>query len=90
MAGTYRLSAKEVVQSIQLGHLSVEEYARSLLDHIRDRNDSVKAWVHLDPDYIIAQAKKLDQIPLDRRGPLHGIAVGIKDVIVTEGKILYF
>jgi Asp-tRNA(Asn)/Glu-tRNA(Gln) amidotransferase A subunit family amidase len=38
-----------------------------------------------DPEFVLQQARALDQVPHDRRGPLHGIAVGIKDVMNTRG-----
>jgi Asp-tRNA(Asn)/Glu-tRNA(Gln) amidotransferase A subunit family amidase len=55
------------------------------LTRIEDRNSSVKAWAYLDPDFVIAQAKMLDELPDHERGPLFGIAVGIKDVMNTKG-----
>lgn len=39
----------------------------------------------IDREYVLHQARKLDQIPRDRRGPLHGVAVGIKDIMDTKG-----
>ena len=41
------------------------------------------------PDWqnILSQARALDQIPQAQRGPLHGVAVAIKDVINTKGSI---
>ncbi|KAF5500189.1 Glutamyl-tRNA(Gln) amidotransferase subunit A [Colletotrichum siamense] len=71
----YRLTATEVRAKIQAGELTVEAYARSLLAHIEKRDPIVKAWEYLDPEQVIAQAKKLDAIPKDQRGPLHGVAV---------------
>ncbi|KAJ0340762.1 hypothetical protein KNSL1_011406 [Colletotrichum chrysophilum] len=82
----HRLTATEVRAKIQAGELTVEAYARSLLAHIEKRDPIVKAWEYLDPEQVIAQAKKLDAIPKDQRGPLHGVAVAVKDVIYTKGK----
>ncbi|KAI8204944.1 hypothetical protein K4K49_000183 [Colletotrichum sp. SAR 10_70] len=82
----YRLTATEVRAKIQAGELTVEAYARSLLAHIEKRDPIVKAWEYLNPEQVIAQAKKLDAIPKDQRGPLHGVAVAVKDVIYTKGK----
>lgn len=70
------------------GSLTVEAYANSLLTRIKERDHIVKAWVYLDPEFVIEQAKKLDQIPKEERGPLHGVAVGVKDVILTKGEQL--
>lgn len=85
MVEPYRLTASEALALMKDGTLTVEAYVNSLLKRIKERDHIVKAWAHLDPDFVIAQAKKLDQIPKDERGPLHGIAVGVKDVILTKG-----
>jgi Asp-tRNA(Asn)/Glu-tRNA(Gln) amidotransferase A subunit family amidase len=38
-----------------------------------------------DPQHVLTQARALDQIPQDERGPLHGVAVAIKDAFTTKG-----
>ena len=38
-----------------------------------------------DPELVLKQARHLDNIPEKERGPLHGLAIGIKDVVNTEG-----
>ncbi|TDZ28580.1 Glutamyl-tRNA(Gln) amidotransferase subunit A [Colletotrichum spinosum] len=80
----FRLTASEVKSKIQAGDLTVEEYARSLLAHIKERDPVVKAWEYLNPEQVIAQARKLDAIPPEQRGPLHGVAIAVKDVIYTK------
>ena len=87
MAEPYRLTACEALDLIKRGDLSVEDYAKSLLARIKERDHIVKAWAFLDPELVLAQARKLDQIPADKRGPLHGIAIGVKDVILTKGTV---
>lgn len=84
-AAPYTLTATEALAQMKLGSLTVEDYAKSLLSRITHRDEAVKAWAYLDPDFVLAQARKLDQIPPEKRGPLHGIAVGVKDVILTKG-----
>ncbi|KAI9155113.1 Glutamyl-tRNA(Gln) amidotransferase subunit A [Paramyrothecium foliicola] len=80
----YRMTATEVVATIQSGQLSVEDYAKSLLDRISHRDPIVKGWAYLNPESVLDQARKLDQIPKEKRGPLHGVAVAVKDVIYTK------
>lgn len=41
-------------------------------------------WAYFNPELIIESAKSLDAIPAEKRGPLHGVAVGVKDVILTK------
>jgi len=72
---------------MQKGNLTVEDYAKSLLARIKARDDVVKAWAYLDPELVLTQARKLDLIPAEQRGPLHGVAIGVKDVILTKGTL---
>ena len=88
--GPYTLTATEVLHKIEAGELTVEEYARSLLARIGDRDEAVQAWAYLDPDYVVKQAKALDGVPPSERGPLHGVAIAVKDVIYTKGEIPTF
>jgi Asp-tRNA(Asn)/Glu-tRNA(Gln) amidotransferase A subunit family amidase len=59
-----------------------EELVRACLDRIRERDPEIRAWAYIDPEYALQQARALDRMP--RRGPLHGIPVGIKDVLDTH------
>jgi Asp-tRNA(Asn)/Glu-tRNA(Gln) amidotransferase A subunit family amidase len=75
------LSAVDIVASVSRGDATCEEVARACLQRIAARDASVKAWAHLDPRLVIAEARALDrQSP---RGPLHGVPLGVKDVIDT-------
>ncbi|GIZ43979.1 hypothetical protein CKM354_000718800 [Cercospora kikuchii] len=80
----FRLTATEAIKAIGAGDLTVEDYARSLLDRIKERDDAVRAWIYLDGDQVLEQARALDRLPKEERGPLHGVAVAIKDVIYTK------
>ncbi|SCN70584.1 related to glutamyl-tRNA [Fusarium fujikuroi] len=80
----WRHTATQILDNIRSGNLTVEQYASSLLERIKQRDDDVKAWAYLDPKAVLEQARKLDQVPKDQRGPLHGIPVGIKDIILTK------
>ena len=80
-----RLAACEAADAIAAGHLTVEALARALLKRISDRPE-VKAWAYLDEDLILAEAKRLDAIPMEKRNsPLFGVPVAIKDIIYTSG-----
>ncbi|KAJ0420265.1 amidase signature domain-containing protein [Aspergillus carlsbadensis] len=79
-----RLTATQALALIRSNELSVESYARSLLARIESRDEAVKAWAYLDPEFVLEQARKLDAIPVEERGPLHGLPIGVKDVIYTK------
>jgi Asp-tRNA(Asn)/Glu-tRNA(Gln) amidotransferase A subunit family amidase len=80
-----RLSATEAAAEIARGALSAEEYTRACLDRIAAVDGDIKAFVHLDREHALAQARALDARRAERRstGPLHGIPVAIKDIIDT-------
>lgn len=44
---SYALTATEALQLLSNGNITVEEYARSLLGRIKERDDTVKAWTYL-------------------------------------------
>lgn len=85
MAEFYRLAASDALRLIRQGKLTVEDYAKSLLSRINERDHIIHAWAYLDPDLVISQARRLDSIPPESRGPLHGLPIGIKDIALTKG-----
>ncbi len=81
----YKLSAVDAAQAIRDGRLSSEALVQSCLDRIAARDQDVGAWVHLDPEAALEQARARDaeQATGHGTGPLHGVPVGIKDIIET-------
>ncbi|KAG4267402.1 amidase [Fusarium proliferatum] len=57
----WRHTATQILDNIRSGSLTVEQYASSLLERIKQRDDDVKAWAYLDPKAVLEQARKLDQ-----------------------------
>ncbi|VTT78619.1 unnamed protein product [Fusarium fujikuroi] len=80
----WMLTASEALGKIQEGEILVQEYARSLLERIKARDEDVKAWAYLDEKRVMQEAKLLDEIPKKDRGPLHGLPIAVKDVIYTK------
>ncbi|KAI2469551.1 amidase [Annulohypoxylon bovei var. microspora] len=80
----YQLTASQALAKLKDGSLTVEEYARSLLARIDKRDAAVQAWAYLDPDYVVQQAKQLDSVAPEKRGPLHGVAIAVKDIMYTK------
>src|ERR1700754_4086710 len=77
------LSAVEAAAAIARGDLSSQELVSSCLERIAERDDAVKAWAYLDADAAMAQAKEADA--REPMGPLHGVPVGLKDIIDVAG-----
>src|SRR4051794_17027444 len=77
------LSALDAARLIRRRELGSEELVAECLDRIAAREPEVRAWAHVDPEAALAQARRRDGEAL--RGPLHGLPVGIKDVIDTAG-----
>jgi len=80
------MSARQVVQGIRDGLFSAEDVVRACLAQIEEKEPQVQAWTHLDPEHALKQARNADQLRSEGKplGPLHGVPVGIKDVIDTR------
>jgi Asp-tRNA(Asn)/Glu-tRNA(Gln) amidotransferase A subunit family amidase len=81
MKAPNELSATEAAAAIAAGRLTSEALVEACLARIRAREPEVQAWAHLDPDLALAQARERDRTGARTR--LHGIPVGVKDVIDT-------
>jgi amidase len=81
MADLFRLSASEAAARIRGGKLTSEALVRSCLERIDARESQLKAWVHLDRDFALAQARKCDKSA--KSGPLHGVPFAAKDIMDT-------
>lgn len=83
----FTLSASDALAELRSGKLTVEQWVKSLSSRISSRDAVVQAWQHLDVESALEQARKLDQIPLSKRGPLHGVPIAVKDIIHTKGEL---
>lgn len=85
MAKLNELTATVAAQMIADGEITAEQLVQDCLDRIEAREPEVQAWAYIDPDYALAQARAADQQRAEGKGvgPLHGVPVGIKDIIDT-------
>jgi len=81
MADLFQLSASEAAARISAGTLTSEALVDSCLERIDARESQVKAWVYLDRDFALAQARACDRSA--SRGPLHGVPFAAKDIMDT-------
>jgi aspartyl-tRNA(Asn)/glutamyl-tRNA(Gln) amidotransferase subunit A len=76
-----------LAQKIRARQISPVEITERLLKKIEAQNPALNAFITVAADEALAAAKKAEQ-ELYRntyRGPLHGIPIGIKDMIETKG-----
>jgi Asp-tRNA(Asn)/Glu-tRNA(Gln) amidotransferase A subunit family amidase len=91
------LTATEAARLIREGAITSQELVDACLTRIREREEDVQAWSFLDPDHAMDQAHAADEWRLSGRptGPLHGVPIGVKDIIDTgdmpteQGSVLY-
>src|SRR5712664_2248672 len=79
------LSAADAARKIRDGLLTSEELVQSCLERIRTLEPSVQAWTFLDEEHALAQARAADERKRGGEpiGALHGVPVGLKDIIDT-------
>ena len=81
------LGAVELRDRLARGALSAVDLTEACLTRIAVMEPQVQAWAWLDGETALAQARALDAHRQAGRaiGPLHGLPVGLKDVIDTRG-----
>ena len=79
--GLNKLSASEIARATIAGETTCEEVVRDCLDRIDAREPDIHAWATVDPEFALRQARALDRSAT--RGALHGVPIGVKDIIDT-------
>src|SRR5881628_507819 len=85
LTNLHALSATDAARLIRDGVISSEELVQACLARVRETDARVQAWAFLDPEYALAQARSADEVRQSGQpvGSLHGVPVGIKDIIDT-------
>jgi len=85
MTSPNELSASGAVKAIRAGALSARDLVDACIARAEARDDDVGAWTYLNPCLAREQADTCDEAQAAGRdlGPLHGIPVGLKDIIDT-------
>jgi len=73
--------ARELVAAVRRGERSVVDTAAATLERIAAVDPSLRAFVHMDAEAVLARARELDA--RGPSGPLHGVPVALKDIIET-------
>jgi aspartyl-tRNA(Asn)/glutamyl-tRNA(Gln) amidotransferase subunit A len=78
-----RLTAVETASRIAAHDVTAVDVAQAHLDRIAAVDDKLNAFLHIDHDGALEQAKRVDAGEVE--GPLAGVPLALKDVIVTRG-----
>ena len=83
-------SATELSQDLQAGTVSSAEITQAMLDRIDAVDEKVHAFLHIDKEDALAQAKASDERRANGESlsPLDGVPVGMKDVIAVKNQPL--
>ena len=79
------LGAVALRDRLAAGALKAADLAEAAIARIEATEPEIRAWAWFDPEFVRAQAKALDAHRATGRpvGPLHGVPVGLKDIIDT-------
>jgi len=80
-------NASELAAHLARGEVSAVELATAHFDRIEAVDQKVHAFLHLDKEGALAQARKVDQARAagERLAPLAGIPLALKDIVVQKG-----
>lgn len=73
----------ERLRALAAGEVTAAALAERDLAGVAATEATIEAWAWLDAAQVRAAAARCDAVPAATRGPLHGIGVGVKDIIAT-------
>ncbi|CAM5673450.1 Glutamyl-tRNA(Gln) amidotransferase subunit A OS=Lysinibacillus sphaericus OX=1421 GN=gatA PE=3 SV=1 [Lysinibacillus sphaericus] len=81
----FERSAKELQADIKAGKLTIADLTKEAYERVAKLDGDVQAFLASNEEKATAQAAEMDKVPFEKRGPLFGLPIGVKDNIVTEG-----
>ena len=87
MPNPNELTAAQAARAIAAGQITSVELAEACLNRIEALDGQLLAWVYVDRETVLADARAADDMAGAGRplGPLHGVPVGVKDIYYTAG-----
>ena len=87
MPNPCELTVSQAAQEIKDKNLSPVDLAQSLLDRIEATDADLRAWVTIDREEVLSNAKQREEEAQRGMslGLLHGVPVGAKDIFYTAG-----
>jgi Asp-tRNA(Asn)/Glu-tRNA(Gln) amidotransferase A subunit family amidase len=83
MADLHRLTATEATRRLRDGRITAVAMMAACLERIAEREATVHAFADIDPAAAMRAAEQADRC--GTMGPLHGLPLGVKDVLDTAG-----
>jgi len=79
------VAVERIIEHLRDGTMSSEKIVKDCLNRIEQTDPYLSAWQHVDVEGAIRQAVEADERRQHHKalGALHGIPVGIKDIIDT-------
>jgi aspartyl-tRNA(Asn)/glutamyl-tRNA(Gln) amidotransferase subunit A len=86
-SGVASLTIDQVREGLAAREFSAVELAQSALDFAKAENPKTNAYLHFSPERALAAAELVDRKLQagEHAGPLAGVPIAVKDVIVTKG-----
>lgn len=83
-----RRTAAELADALAAGEVTSVELTQAHLDRIAAVDGAVHAFLHVDTEGALEQARASDERRAagQQLGPLDGVPIAVKDVLVTEGQ----
>ena len=81
------LTIAEIARAYDTKELSPVEVTRALLDRIAAHDGKLNSFIRVTEDVALAEARTAERELMAgrRRGPMHGIPYGLKDIVETAG-----
>ena len=83
MPEAYTLTVTQAAEQVRNGQLAPTDYVGALLDRIDAHEPDLQAWVTIDREAVITDARQREQEP--SHGIMAGVPVGLKDIFYTAG-----
>ncbi len=83
MPEAYTLSVRDAAEQVRSGQLAPTDYVGALLDRIDNHEPDLQAWVTIDREAVVSDARQREQDPAS--GIMAGVPVGLKDIFYTAG-----
>ena len=85
MTNIFSISANAIVEKLKNGDISCVDLCKAYIERIDKFEKNIKAWTFFDKKLLLEKAEEKDEYRKSGKplGPLHGLPIGIKDIIGT-------